>query len=150
MGLMGACTDACLEAGGSVTGVIPRFMVDEGWCHERLSERVVTPDMHSRKQTMARLADGVVALPGGCGTLEELLEIITWKQLGLYGGPVVVLNVEGFYDPLLHMLDRAVEQHFMREVHARLWTVAATAGEAVERLFNTPAWDPANRKFAAL
>ena len=96
LGLMRACADACLEAGGQVTGVIPRFMVEQGWQHPGLTELIETEDMHTRKQTMARLSDGVIALPGGCGTLEELLEIITWKQLGLYLNPIVVLNTEGF------------------------------------------------------
>ncbi|HAC42430.1 MAG TPA: TIGR00730 family Rossman fold protein, partial [Paraprevotella xylaniphila] len=77
LGLMRACADACLEAGGQVTGVIPRFMVEQGWQHPGLTELIETEDMHTRKQTMARLSDGVIALPGGCGTLEELLEIIT-------------------------------------------------------------------------
>lgn len=130
-GLMGACSDACLAAGGQVTGVIPRFMVERGWCHAGLSELVVTPDIHVRKETMARRSDGVIALPGGCGTLEELLEIITWRQLGLYGGRVVILNVEGFYDPLIAMLERTVEQRFMRGEDTALWSVARTAEEAV-------------------
>ncbi len=90
LGLMRACADACLEAGGQVTGVIPHFMVEQGWQHPGLTELIETDDMHSRKQTMARLSDGVIALPGGCGTMEELLEIITWKQLGLYLNPIVV------------------------------------------------------------
>lgn len=84
IGLMGAVSDAALEAGGEVTGVIPRFMVEQGWNHTGLTETIVVNDMHERKQTMARLSDAVIALPGGYGTLEELLEIITWKQLGLY------------------------------------------------------------------
>ena len=95
-GLMKACADACLAAGGKVTGVIPRFMVEQGWHHPGLTELIETDDMHSRKETMARLSDGIIALPGGCGTLEELLEIITWKQLGLYLNPIVILNTEGF------------------------------------------------------
>ena len=131
LGLMRACADACLEAGGQVTGVIPRFMVEQGWQHPGLTELIETEDMHTRKQTMARLSDGVIALPGGCGTLEELLEIITWKQLGLYLNPIVVLNTNGFYDPLLKMLDRAAEEHFMRPAHLDIWKVASTPTEAL-------------------
>lgn len=113
MGLMGTVSDAALAAGGRVTGVIPRFMVEQRWHHTGLSELIVTEDMHERKRTMLRLADAVIALPGGCGTLEELLEAITWKQLGLYLNPIVILNLKGYYDPLLAMFDRAIGEHFM-------------------------------------
>ena len=150
LGLMRACADACLEAGGQVTGVIPRFMVEQGWQHPGLTELIETEDMHTRKQTMARLSDGVIALPGGCGTLEELLEIITWKQLGLYLNPIVVLNTKGFYDPLLKMLDRAAEEHFMRPAHLDIWKVASTPTEAIDLLYSTPVWDKEIRKFAAI
>ncbi len=131
-GLMGAATDAALDAGGKVIGVIPQFMVDNGWHHPQISTLEVTDDMHSRKQRMAQLALGVIALPGGCGTMEELLEIITWKQLGLYHGNIVILNTDGYYDPLLAMLARAVDQGFMKKDHQALWSVAETPQEAVE------------------
>ena len=150
LGLMRACADACLEAGGQVTGVIPRFMVEQGWQHPRLTELIETEDMHTRKQTMARLSDGVIALPGGCGTLEELLEIITWKQLGLYLNPIVVLNTEGFYNPLLKMLEHAAEEHFMRPAHLGIWKVASSPAEALGLLYSTPLWDKEVRKFAAI
>ena len=150
LGLMRACADACLEAGGQVTGVIPHFMVEQGWQHPGLTELIETDDMHSRKQTMARLSDGVIALPGGCGTMEELLEIITWKQLGLYLNPIVVLNTGDYYRPLLDMLARAAGEQFMRPVHLGIWTVASTPAEAVGQLFSTPVWDAKVRKFAAI
>lgn len=150
LGLMRACADACLEAGGQVTGVIPHFMVEQGWQHPGLTELIETDDMHSRKQTMARLSDGVIALPGGCGTMEELLEIITWKQLGLYLNPIVVLNTGDYYRPLLDMLARAAGEQFMRPVHLGIWTVASTPAEAVGELFSTPVWDAKVRKFAAI
>ena len=149
-GLMKACADACLAAGGKVTGVIPRFMVEQGWHHPGLTELIETDDMHSRKETMARLSDGIIALPGGCGTLEELLEIITWKQLGLYLNPIVILNTEGFYDPLLEMLSRAAAEHFMRPAHLNIWKVASSPAEAIGLLLSTPAWDTSIRKFAAI
>ena len=150
LGLMRACADACLEAGGQVTGVIPHFMVEQGWQHPGLTELIETDDMHSRKQTMARLSDGVIALPGGCGTMEELLEIITWKQLGLYLNPIVVLNTGDYYRPLLDMLARAAGEQFMRPVHLGIWTVASTPAEAVGQLFSSPVWDAKVRKFAAI
>ena len=150
LGLMCACSDACLEAGGRVTGVIPQFMVDMGWGHTGLTRTIVTPDMHIRKQTMADKSDGVIALPGGVGTLEELLEIITWKQLGIYLNPIVILNVDGYFDPLLAMLDKAVEENFMRSEHAAIWSVATTVDEAISQLRQTPVWDASVRKNAAI
>ena len=150
LGLMNTIENAALEAGGKVTGVIPSFMVREGWHHEGLTELIETPSMHERKQTMANLSDGIIALPGGCGTMEELLEIITWKQLGLYVNPIVILNVDGFYDALLAQLEKAVEENFMRTIHADIWKVASTPVEAMELLLNTPKWDKNIRKFAAI
>ena len=150
VGLMGALADSVLAAGGKVTGVIPRFMVEAGWHHEGLNQLFVTNTMHERKQKMAALSDAVIALPGGCGTLEELLEIITWKQLGLYLNPIVILNVKGYYDPLLEMFSRAAEEHFMGVRHMDIWCVAHTAEEAVAQIQSTPIWDVSIRKFAAL
>ena len=133
-GLMGALTDGVLNAGGKVTGIIPRFMCERGWMYEGLTETMITETMHERKQRMADLADAVVALPGGCGTLEELLEIITWKQLGLFSKPVVILNVKGYYDPLIRLFERAVEENFMRPVHKEMWEVADTPEKVLEEL----------------
>ena len=150
LGLMAATSDAVLEAGGTVTGAIPRFMVEQGWQHEGLTHLVKTETMHERKQLMAEMSDGVIALPGGCGTMEELLEIITWKQLGLYFKPIVILNINGFFTPLLEMLQRAIDENFMREEHGSIWQVAQNAEEAVELLFHTPMWDEKVRKYAAI
>ena len=150
MGLMAACSDAVLAEGGQVTGVIPRFMVEQGWCHKGLTSIIETETMHERKTTMANLSDGIIALPGGVGTLEELLEIITWKQLGLYLKPIILLNINDFFNPLLAMLKQAVDEHFMRPEHANIWQVAKTPEEAVELLYTTPWWNKNIRKFAAL
>ena len=150
MGLMSAVSDAALAAGGEVTGVIPRFMVEQGWHHTGLTRLVEVESMHERKKMRADLSDAVIALPGGCGTLEELLEIITWKQLGLYLNPVVILNVKGYFDPLLAMLQRAVEENFMRTQHGSIWHVAKTVREAVELVHTVPLWDVSIRKFAAI
>jgi uncharacterized protein (TIGR00730 family) len=129
---------------------IPHFMVEQGWHHKGLTQLIETETMHERKQIMADMSDGVIALPGGCGTLEELLEIITWKQLGLYLKPVVILNINHFYDPLLEMLNQAIEQNFMRREHGAIWHVAETPEEAVNLLYNTPVWSKEIRKFAAI
>lgn len=150
MGLMGASSDACLAAGGEVTGVIPSFMVEQGWHHEGLTQLIETSDMHERKQTIANMSDGCIALPGGCGTLEELMEVITWKQLGLYLKPIVILNTRGYYDPLLQQLQRGIDEHFMGPRHAEIWRVAQTAEEAIDLVLSTPLWDASVRKFAAI
>ena len=150
LGLMNTVQDAALAAGGEAIGVIPTFMVKEGWHHTGLTQLIETGSMHERKQTMANLSDGVIALPGGCGTMEDLLEIITCKQLGLYLNPIVILNIDGFYDSLLEQLKRALDDNFMRAIHADIWKVATTPAEAVELLMTTPVWDKSIRKFAAI
>lgn len=150
IGLMGTVSNAALEAGGTVTGVIPRFMVEQNWHHTGLTKLVETENMHERKQLMAEMSDGVIALPGGCGTMEELLEIITWKQLGLYLKPIVILNVDGFFNPLLEMLQRAIDENFMRKEHRAIWQVAQTPEEALDLLYQTPTWDESIRKYAAI
>ena len=136
VGLMGAVTDGALDADGEVTGVIPKFMVDNGWCYDRLIDVVVTADMHQRKQIMSDMADAVIALPGGVGTLEELLETLTWRQLGLVKVPVIILNTLGYYDPLLAMLRHSIDEGFMKPSHGQLWQVAATPAEAISLLDN--------------
>ena len=149
MGLMSVVSDAVLRAGGEVTGVIPRFMMEQGWHHTGLTQLVEVGSMHERKKTMADMSDAVIALPGGCGTLEELLEVITWKQLGLYLHPIVILNTKNYFDPLLDMLDKAMEEHFMRAQHRAIWQTARTPQEVVELIHTLPLWDASIRKFAA-
>lgn len=148
MGLMRAVTDSAMENGGKCIGVIPQFMVEQEWHNPKLSELIVVDSMHERKHKMAQMSEGVIALAGGCGTLEELMEIITWKQLGLFLHPIVILNTKGYYNPLLEMLDKAAEERFMREEHRAIWSVANTPSEAVELLTNTQPWDESVRKFA--
>lgn len=136
VGLMGAVTDGALDAGGEVTGVIPKFMVDNGWCYDRLEDVIVTADMHQRKQAMSDMATAVIALPGGVGTLEELIETLTWRQLGLVRYPVIILNTLGYYDRLLELLHHAIGEGFMKPSHQQLWQVATTPGEAITLLEN--------------
>jgi uncharacterized protein (TIGR00730 family) len=105
-------------------------------------------DMHARKHMMLTGGDAVVALPGGCGTFEELLEAITWKRLGLYTGPIAILNQDGFYDPLLELLDRCVRERFMDERHAAMWVVANEPEDVLPMLRAAPPWDADARRFA--
>ena len=120
VGLMGAVADAALAAGGEVVGVIPQHLMDREVAHDGLTELRVTGSMHERKALMADLADGFVALPGGLGTLEELAEILTWSQLGLQSKPCGLLDVEGFFDPLLAFLDHTVTERFVSTEHRAL------------------------------
>lgn len=133
-GLMRAVSDGVLDNGGLVTGVIPKFMVDNGWEYDRLSEMIVTPDMHTRKEKMVELADGFIVLPGGCGTLEEVMEIYTWRQLGIINKPIILLSTVGFYKPLVEMIDRCGTLGFMQHSHTRLWKVARTPKDALDKL----------------
>lgn len=144
-GLMGAVADAALAAGGRVTGIIPQFMIDRGWHHKGLSAMKIVEGMHPRKETMASLATAAIALPGGVGTFEELLEIITWKQLGLFKGNVVIFNVSNYYGPLLSMFAQAVEQGFMRPDHMKLFTVTESVAETLDAALAEPLnlqWSP--------
>lgn len=150
LGLMAAISDSALNAGGSVTGIIPKFMVEQNWHHKGLTRMIETETMHERKNLMAEMSDASIALPGGCGTLEELLEVITWKQLGLYLKPIVILNINGYFNPLLEMLNKAIEENFMRQEHGKLWNVANTPIEAVDLLYKIPEWNKDFRKFAAI
>ena len=150
IGLMRKVEDGALENDGKAIGVIPQFMVEQGWHHTGLTELHITKDMHERKQMMAKMSDAVIALPGGCGTIEELSEIITWKQLGLYFNPIVILNINGYYDHYIAQLGKSIEENFMGGIHGSIWSVAKTPAEALEIIRNTPRWDATIRKYAAL
>lgn len=131
-GMMGTVNDTVIEHGGTTIGIIPQFMVDKGWGHKGLTFTEVTDGMHSRKALMAKLSVGVIALPGGVGTMDELMEIITWRQLGLFKGNVVILNVDGYWDDLLAMLATAEKRGFMRKgADTVLWHVTTDPAEAL-------------------
>lgn len=150
MGLMQAASDAALEAGGQVIGVIPSFMIEQNWHHTGLTKIIETPDMESRKQIINDMTDAAIVLPGGCGTLDELFEIVTLKQLGVYLKPIIILNVDGYYDYLLKHLERSMEENFMRNEHRDIWRVATTAEEAIDMVFTTPLIDESVRRFAKI
>ena len=150
MGLMAASAEGCLEAGGKAIGVIPTFMIKEGWCHEGMTEIIETADMHERQARIAEMTDGGSFLPGGCGTLAEMTELITWKQLGLYLKPIILLNTGGYFDSLLNTLHLAIRENFMRPVHADIWRVAPNPEEALEMALTTPLWDTSIRRFAKI
>lgn len=149
-GLMGKIADSMLADGGKVTGIMPRFMTEVEWNHTGITEMILVNSMHERKEKMALMADAVVALPGGCGTLEELLEVITWKRLGIFSKPIIICNVGGYFDPLIEMLNKSVDENFMREEHRQMWQVTNTPEEVMEALKNPMKWDENARNFAAL
>ena len=120
VGLMGAIADAVMKAGGQVIGVIPEALVERELAHDGVTELVVVRSMHERKAKMAELSDGFIAMPGGYGTFEEFCEIITWAQLGLHRKPCGILNVDGYYEPLLKLFDLAVREGFLRPANREL------------------------------
>lgn len=150
MGSMGALADGALSKGGRIIGVLPRFMNELEWGHSRLSELRLVEDLRTRKHVMLSESEAVVALPGGSGTLEELLESITLKRLGLFLGPVVLLNTLRFFDPLLELLDRAIAERFMDERHRVMWQVVAEPEDVPGALSEAPSWSPEARQFATL
>ncbi|OFY76331.1 MAG: Rossman fold protein, TIGR00730 family [Bacteroidetes bacterium RBG_19FT_COMBO_42_7] len=150
IGLMGVLADAVIGNGGSITGVIPSFMNDEGWGHPYVKEMIVTTDMGDRKRNMFSRADAVVALPGGIGTLEELAEAITLKQLGLFMGPVVILNTLNFYKSLIDFLEHMVAGNFLRREHKGIWVIANTPKEVLTALSHDKGWIDDPRKIAKI
>jgi uncharacterized protein (TIGR00730 family) len=141
VGLMGALADAALDAGGEVIGVIPRTLLQREIAHAGLADLRIVASMHERKALMADLADAFVALPGGYGTLEELVEVLTWTQLGLHDKPVALLNVDGYYDRLLGFLDHAVGEGFVAQRDRNLLVVGERPSQLIARLrrFEAPA-----------
>jgi uncharacterized protein (TIGR00730 family) len=134
VGLMGVVADAVLAAGGRVTGVIPEQLMARELGHTGIQDLRVVKTMHERKSLMAELSDGFIALPGGIGTYEEFFEVLTWAQLGIHAKPCALLNVDGFYDPVLRLLDHAVEERFVRAAHRELIVVEAEAAALLDRM----------------
>jgi uncharacterized protein (TIGR00730 family) len=139
VGLMKVVADAAMGAGGAVTGIIPRTLLEREIGHGALTELLVVETMHERKLAMAERADAFIALPGGIGTVEELVEVLTWTQLGVHEKPCAVLNVEGYWQPLLAMLDHAVAERFLPETH-RAMLLSDTDPDAL--LDALTAWEP--------
>jgi len=133
-GLMGVLADEVLREGGRVTGVIPKGLVEKELAHLQLTTLHIVADMHERKALMSSLADGFIALPGGFGTLEELFEVITWGQLGLQQKPIGVLNVEGFFNPVLELIDHAIGEGFVRPEQRQLLVSSASPKELLRMI----------------
>ncbi|MCA9299253.1 MAG: TIGR00730 family Rossman fold protein, partial [Phycisphaerales bacterium] len=147
-GLMGAVADAALSKGGRVLGVIPGFMEEVEWGHKGVTELRVVDDMHERLRHMKQESDAFVSLTGGCGTFDELFQTLTWKRLGLHTGPIVIVNTNGYYDPTIAQLERAVSEGFMDTRHAGMWSVVADADAIPTALHDAPEWTDDSISFA--
>ena len=150
IGSMGALADGALARGGRVVGVLPQFLKDLAVSHDGLSELHVVEDMRARKHLMLSQSGAVIALPGGCGTFEELLEAITLKRLGIFLGPIVLVNTRDYFAPLLELLAAAVREHFMDERHLAMWQVVAAPEDVLAALAAAPAWSAEMRRYATL
>lgn len=139
-GLMGRLADKVLALGGDITGIMPNFMNEVEWAHKGVKNFHFVGDMHERKKRFLDGTDALIALPGGCGTLEELLEAITLKRLGLFTKPIIIVNTKGYYAPLLEMLEKCVEEGFMSPLHKSIWTVIEDPSEVVAAIAAAPAW----------
>lgn len=136
VGLMGAVADGALSENGTVIGVLPNFLRSKEIAHQGLTELILVESMHERKTKMSELCDGVIALPGGFGTLEELFEMLTWAQLGLHKKPIAILNISGFYDSLLELLETMTEKGFLKEVNKNMLLVSDDIDDLLEQMKN--------------
>ena len=142
LGSMGALADGALEEGGRVVGVLPEFMQELEWGHSKVSELKIVASLHERKLEMIEKADGIIALPGGSGTFEELLEALTWKRLALYTNPIALLNTRSYYDAFQRMMEQAADERFMNQLHLHMWTLVDRPQELIPALRDAPEWDP--------
>jgi len=147
-GLMGKLADTVLKHNGKIKGIMPQFMNEVEWAHKGVSDFEFTETMHQRKARFLEGIDGLVALPGGCGTLEELLEAITLKRLGQFTKPIVILNTDNYYKPLKEMLNQSVEEKFMDVKHLDMWRFVDKPEHVIDALKTSPSWDSGAIKFA--
>ena len=149
-GLMGKLADTVLAQGGQIKGIMPQFMNEVEWAHKKVTDFEFTNTMHERKAKFLENIDALIALPGGTGTLEELLEAITLKRLGQFTKPIIILNTNGYYDPLIQMLERCVEEKFLRPIHAEMWTFVHQPEEVMSAINQSMEWDKNAISFAAV
>ena len=149
-GSMGAVANGALAAGGEVIGILPRFMADLEWGHPGLTRLELVEDMRERKHKLLTDSDAVVAVPGGCGTLEELFEAITLKRLGLYFNPIVLLNTKNFYAPLQTFMQQVIGERFMNPGHAEMWSLVDAPEQVLPKIRATPKWREDARDYAAV
>lgn len=136
VGLMGAVADGVLQEGGKAIGVLPHFLQSKEIAHQDLTELILVETMHERKTKMNDLCDGVIVLPGGYGTLEEFFEMITWAQLGLHKKPIAILNINGFYDDLIKLVQTMVDKGFLKQINQEMLLVSDSIDELLEKMRN--------------
>ena len=141
VGLMGKLADSVLHLGGKIIGIMPQFMKEVEWAHKGVQEFHFVGDMHARKKKFLDGTDALITLPGGCGTLEELLEAITLKRLGLFDKPIIIININRYYDPLIEMLEKCIVENFMAEKHRQMWTVIQDASQIIDAIQHAPVWE---------
>jgi len=147
-GLMGTLADTVIEENGRIIGIMPHFMKEVEFHHKDVNEFIFTADMHERKKQFMVGVDALITLPGGCGTFEELMEAITLKRLGIFTKPIVILNLDGYYDPLLNMLEQAIEEGFLSENHRPIWSVFTEPAKVLETIQQSTPWSNDAIKFA--
>jgi uncharacterized protein (TIGR00730 family) len=141
VGLMGQIADTVLQHQGKITGIMPDFMKQVELEHKGVKSYFFVPGMHARKKKFLELAEALITLPGGCGTFEELMEAITLKRLGIIDKPIIILNVNKYYDPLIEMLEKSISEGFLMSEHRRMWTVVNHPEEILDAIENAPKWD---------
>lgn len=150
VGSMGAVANGALSAGGEVIGIIPKFMADLEWGHAGLTRLELVEDMRERKHRLLTGSDAVIALPGGCGTLEELFEALTLKRLGLYFNPIILLNTRDFYTPLQSFMESVIDQRFMNSEHLAMWSLVDQPEDVLRTISETPPWREDARDIAVV
>lgn len=150
VGLMGCLADTALSLNGKVIGILPRFMEKVEWGHKGITQMVLVKDMRERKKLLIKDIDAVIALPGGCGTLEELMEVYTLKRLGKFTKPIIVLNTNGFYTHLELLIEKMIEEKFMRPEHRQIWQLVEKPEDILPAIHSAPNWDESAIRFAAV
>jgi len=149
-GCMGKLADGALAKGGKVFGIIPKFMFDLEWGHDKITELKIVESLNERKEMMIMETDAAIALPGGSGTLEELFETITLKRLGVYLSPIILVNTKHFFDPCIQILEDAIAEKFMDERNLLMWKVVDEATEVLKAIENSSSWSADSKNFATL
>jgi len=150
VGIMGKLADTVLELNGDITGIIPSFMMEVEWGHKKISNLIQVKDMHERKKKLVEDVDAVVVLPGGSGTLEEAMEVITLKRLGKFTKPIIFINTDGFYNHLILFFEKMIEERFMRPEHKQMWAIIDHPEEIIQAIQSSPVWDESAINIAAV
>lgn len=150
IGLMGRLADEMISGGGQVQGIMPKFMKDVEWQHKGVKDFIFTEDMHERKRMFLENIDAVISLPGGCGTFEELFEVMTLKRLGKFTKPIIILNTNNFYEPFKLMMKQCIDQGFMSEAHGDIWNVVDTPSEVIPAIGSAVVWSEDAIEFASV